>query len=198
MRSSDEAAVEELLSVRHWLSHDSSYVHRDRWIKLRADECETPEGVDVSPYYVLELPDWVHVVAFDERGRLLVTSQYRRGLDRVCIELPGGVLEPDEPPRAGAARELLEETGCSGGEWVALPTMSPNPATHANLVHGFLVTNVRRTHEPQAVGPERVQSRFLELASVLELIDRGAFPQAMHVCTLMLALRRLKRFAGGP
>jgi 8-oxo-dGTP pyrophosphatase MutT (NUDIX family) len=42
---------------------------------------------------------------------LLVFNRFRQGW-----ELPGGLIEPGESPRQGAARELLEESGQTPGE----------------------------------------------------------------------------------
>ena len=48
-----------------------------------------------------------HVLFRDEAGRiLLVETTYKDDW-----ELPGGVVEPNEPPRVGAEREVLEELG---------------------------------------------------------------------------------------
>jgi 16S rRNA processing protein RimM len=46
-----------------WRVTASRQVHKDRWISLRADDCVTDEGAVVAPFYVLEYPDWVDVVA---------------------------------------------------------------------------------------------------------------------------------------
>jgi len=57
----------------------------------------------------------IRVVAavIEHEGRLLI-CQRRRG-DRFGLkwEFPGGKLRPGETPRAGLARELREELGCS-------------------------------------------------------------------------------------
>lgn len=45
--------------VKPWKRKSSQYVLRDRWVSVRADDCVTAEGVEISPYYVLEYPDWV-------------------------------------------------------------------------------------------------------------------------------------------
>lgn len=87
------------------------YVLRDRWISVHADDCVTAEGVEISPYYVLEYPDWVNVVALDEYDHVLLIRQYRHGLGRISLELPCGGAEPGESTLDAARRELLEETG---------------------------------------------------------------------------------------
>jgi hypothetical protein len=37
-----------------WEILSSRYVVNDRWLTLRADDCRTPAGQNISPYYVLE------------------------------------------------------------------------------------------------------------------------------------------------
>lgn len=53
----------------------------------------------------------VTLVPVDDQGRLLFVSQYRLGAGAALLELPAGVLEPDEDALEGAGRELREETG---------------------------------------------------------------------------------------
>lgn len=55
--------------MRPWKIKRSDYLLRDKWLNLRADRCETPEGHIVEPYYVIETRDWVHVAAFDPMDR---------------------------------------------------------------------------------------------------------------------------------
>src|SRR4051794_32365072 len=59
-----------------WTVKNSRDVIRDRWVKLRADDCVTAEGVEIAPYYVLEYPDWVHVVALDDEDHIILVEQY--------------------------------------------------------------------------------------------------------------------------
>ena len=55
------------------------------------------------------------VVALTRRGRWLVLRRPSSGLLGGLWEFPGGKLRPDEPPIAGARRELREETGLTAG-----------------------------------------------------------------------------------
>ncbi|MGW1469125.1 NUDIX hydrolase [Streptomyces sp. NPDC002308] len=60
---------------------------------------------------------------------LLVHDRYRKSW-----ELPGGMIEPEETPRAAALRELLEETG----------QIPDGPVRFVGLAH-FLLGPERRT-----------------------------------------------------
>lgn len=178
-----------------WKVINSRYVVRDRWMTLRADHCEMASGVTLNPYYVQELPDWVHIVAFDDQDRLLVVRQYRHGAGLISTELPCGSVEPGETPAHAATRELMEETGCTSQTLTPLPVLSPNPACYSNKVHAFVATGTRRTQEQHLDETEEIEFEFLTLDRVLALIEDGLFPQALHIASLFLALRKTKKFA---
>jgi len=46
-----------------WKLVKSAYVLQDRWLSLRAETCQLPNGPTVAPYDVLEYPPWVNGVA---------------------------------------------------------------------------------------------------------------------------------------
>lgn len=82
----------------------------DAWIySLLADDT-TSDPVTFSSVMDTVLPTHRvigHVILGDGGGRiLLVETTYKPDW-----ELPGGVIEPNEPPRIGAERELAEELG---------------------------------------------------------------------------------------
>ena len=155
---------------------------------MRADTCETPGGVSVAPYYVLEYPDWVHLVALDSERRLVIVRQYRQGIGRVLAELPGGGMEPsDVSPLETARRELLEETGCAANEFIDLGPLAPNPATHNNRVHTFLALNAHPVAAPKLDLTEDIAVDFVTWDEVLALVRSGEFAHALHVASLFLA-----------
>jgi ADP-ribose pyrophosphatase len=46
-------------------------------------------------------------------GSLLMIENYRREVDKVLLDLPGGLIEENEQPHETARKQLLEETGYS-------------------------------------------------------------------------------------
>jgi ADP-ribose pyrophosphatase len=181
--------------MKHWKTKSSKYLHKDNWISLRADECELPDGRVVVPFYVLEEKEWVHVLAINDVGEILLTRQYRHGAKVVCSELPCGAAEAGETPLEAAKRELREETGYCAATWTSVAALFANPARQSNRIHCFVARNLK------LVGPQRLDKTeeiAVEFASQMEVrrrIATGEFSQALHVSSFFLGLELLKKEA---
>jgi ADP-ribose pyrophosphatase YjhB (NUDIX family) len=173
-----------------WRVAGSRLIHADRWIRLRADHCITPEGAVLDPYYVLEYRDWVHVVAITEDDCLVVNHQYRHGAGCVHLELPGGVTDAEDAgPLEAAAREFRHIT-----------SLSPNSATHTNRIHIVLALGAYAVGAQSLDAGEEIAVELLPLSEIPALVSSGAFLQAAHVASLMVALQAIGRvqFHVGP
>jgi len=175
-----------------WTTLESRTIIRDRWINLRADRCQMPNGHIVEPFYVLQYPEWLNAVALTEAGEVILTKQYRHGLGQVILELPSGTLDPeDDSPAAAMARELLEETGYVFTEMIPLATVSANPVNNTNLVHCFLARGGRKVAEPSLDDTEEISVELVSLAEFRRLLDSNALVQAVHVTAAYYALQKL-------
>ena len=120
----------------------------------RASEVTGREG----EFYVLEAPDWINVVALTEDGEIVLVEQYRHGTRHNTLEIPGGMVDPeDESPLAAARRELLEETGYASEMWEEIGVVEPNPAILSNRCFTYLATGARRIADPTPDGHEEIR-----------------------------------------
>ena len=173
-------------NLQPWTIDSSEYVVNDRYLKLRADSCTTPEGGKVNKYYVLELSDWINCIAIDENDNAIMLRHYRHGLQKYLLEFVGGGIETtDASPEAAARRELEEEAGYTGGTLYHVGTGYPNPANHTNKVHTFL-----------AVGGKIDRTQMLEVGETItvekipleKVISQMTTPNAVYPSLYIAAL----------
>jgi 8-oxo-dGTP pyrophosphatase MutT (NUDIX family) len=176
--------------MRKWKTLNSQMILSDQWMRLRADTCELPNGKVISPYYVIEDFDWVHIVAFSSHGHILTVQQYRYAGKETLIELPAGICEPSEDPEAAARRELQEETGIIAHSWTHLGTLWANPARQTNKVHIFLAQDLEETGSQKLDESEDIIWGFRSVDDIKRSIKNGGFGQSMHVASFYLGVEQ--------
>jgi 8-oxo-dGTP pyrophosphatase MutT (NUDIX family) len=172
-----------------WQILKSEHLVKDKWISLRADTCKMPNGRIVTPYYVYEYPTWVNVVAITKQKEVVLVQQYRHGYQKTLLELPSGGMElTDKSPSEAIKRELIEETGYTGAEFIHTCTISANPANHNNLTHCFLALDVELTEDILLDETEQIKVVLKPLKEVITSLINNDFLQSLHVSSLFHAL----------
>jgi 8-oxo-dGTP pyrophosphatase MutT (NUDIX family) len=161
---------------------------------VRIDTCELPNGQTIEPI-ILEFGDWACVFALTKQQEVLLIRLYRRGVDKIIWEIPGGMIDPGETPLKAASRELLEETGYGGGSIVEMAAISPNPDNHTNKMHYFLACDVEKVGPQHSDDLDRIEVHPTPLDEVIRMAQNGELLQSMHICALFFALSRLNRIA---
>lgn len=100
--------------------------HTDELIfaRLAEDTVQGPIGFSAIANSLMPRKRLIaHLVIRDERGRILLCET----TFKTDWELPGGIVEAGEPPRAGAVREIMEELGVhwEPGRLLAVDWMPP-------------------------------------------------------------------------
>ena len=167
-----------------WKTLSSEYLIKRPWLTARRDKVQLPDGRILDEYYVLEYPTWVNVIAITKEGDMVLVRQYRHALGRTNFELVAGVLEKGEDPLVAAQRELLEETGYSGGEWKELMQLSANSSTMTNLRHCFLAEGVEKTALQNLDASEDLEVYVFSQEEVRQKLQQGDFVQALMVAPL--------------
>ncbi len=129
------------------------------------------------------------VVAVDQHDRLTLVRQHRVPVDARLLELPAGFVDAEETPLAAARRELIEETGLHGGDWLEVATFYTSAGFTDERVHLFLATGLE-PGEAKPDGDEELEVVRVSLADVPGLIDECE--DAKTLVGLML----LARFRG--
>jgi 8-oxo-dGTP pyrophosphatase MutT (NUDIX family) len=181
--------------LKPWTVTSSREVIRDRWVKLRSDDCMTAEGVEVAPYYVLEYPDWVQIVAIDDEDHLILVRQYRHGFGGISLEVPAGTVDKEDlSPLATAARELEEETGYVAEHWRYFGKHSPNPATHTNFCHTVLAQGLSLSGKTLNDPTEQIQVVRVPVQEAFRLAADGTIVNAPQIASLAIALSAIGKW----
>ncbi|KAF2634612.1 hypothetical protein P280DRAFT_523912 [Massarina eburnea CBS 473.64] len=127
-----------------------------------------PKGSDI---------DGVGVVAIlqnsskpNEPLRILLQKQWRPPVNATVIEVPAGLIDPQETPEVCAVRELKEETGyigeVVGDDFGVSPVMFNDPGfcnTNLRMVHVTVDLSLEENQNPQ---PSLEDNEFIETFSV--------------------------------
>lgn len=164
-----------------WPLERSEQVGDYRHFRVRRDWCRSPGAADPHDFYVLDMPDWVQVVAVTTDDRLVLVEQFRPGSRRVTLEFPAGLVDPGEDAVAAGVRELEEETGYRGGEAVVIGDLDPNPALQNNRLYVVLIEGCRATGERDPDPAEEIRVREASLDDVASLIHAARFDTAFGI-----------------
>ncbi len=176
--------MKQVTDPMKWTVEKSEYLFERPWLTVRRDRVRLPDGRVNPEFYVLEYPDWVNVIAITGEGKFVLVRQYRHGLGETRYELCAGVAEKGETPEAAARRELLEETGYSGGTWELLTVISGNASTTNNLTYCFVARGVEKTSSQHLDATEDLQVVELSEDEVFELLNADEFKQSLMAAPL--------------
>ena len=175
-----------------WERLGSERLFETPYFALRSDRLRLPGGAIKDPYYVIERPDAAIIFPLTREGEVVLVRQYRPPLERMELGLPAGLVEEGEKPESAARRELIEETGYSGGEWEPLGSLASSPSLKDNWAYLFLARGVEETSAPDPDEHELVEVIKVPVEELPDLVLTGEIVSSSGVAAVMLALQRLK------
>jgi 8-oxo-dGTP pyrophosphatase MutT (NUDIX family) len=172
----------------------STEIFKFNFFRFRCDELELPDKRVQPRYYVMEFTDWVNVVALTTDRRLVLVNQYRHAVEEICLEIPGGSINPGsgETPEEAARRELIEETGYVPQEMKLLGSQEPNPALQNNRMWTFLALGCEKKKEQELDAYEDIEVLIKTREETLNLVKEGKIKHSLVLAGLFLGLDYLK------
>jgi ADP-ribose pyrophosphatase len=188
-----DAAPRDAAGPEPWARLESARLADYEIFAVRRVRSRSPRNGRAFDFHLIDVADWVNVVAFTDDGRVILVEQYRHGAGRVTLEFPSGVVEADEPPATAARRELEEETGYTAGAVEVLAELDPNPALQGNRLH---VVRAEGCAPGGGGSPDESEDLRVRLASpgeVDDLIRHGGIRHAHAVAAWSVVSSRSGR-----
>ena len=126
-----------------------------RFVKVFNDVVKLPAGNVLDDYTVVSLKTGAIIVATDTEGNLITFYEYKHGIRRVVLTLPGGGVEDGQSPLETASKELLEETGYYSDELELVKVLHEYPS---KLDHSIYVVRAKNARKIQDVEHELTES----------------------------------------
>lgn len=162
-----------------------------RIIHVHVDDIELSNG---KPGYreVVEHPGGVCIAALTKDGELLFGKQFRYPFKEVCLELPAGKLEKGEDPFVAAQRELKEETGCTGKDWVSMGNMYPTPGICSEIDRLYFCYVDKESDGLDLDEDEFIEPLRIPLEKAVRMAMNGELPDAKTQLMVLKVARYLK------
>ncbi len=165
-------------------------IFKGRIVNLKVHDVDLPNGQQ-SKREIIYHQGAVAIVALDEAYNVLLVKQFRLAAGQVTLEIPAGLLEPDEDPLAAVGRELQEETGYRPLNLQSLGGVYVAPGYTTEYIHLYYATAYE--YAPlQQDDDEFVESVKMPMTQALQLIETGEIIEAKTIVALLRVARYLQ------
>ena len=168
--------------IKNWDKVSSKFLIKNKIFKLREDRVISPKKESEHPVWVIDTPDWVNIIPITESNEVILINQHRFGTEKLCLEVPGGMVDEGEKPVDAAIRELSEETGYTSSKVIEIGRVEPNPALMSNHTYSYLALDASQTEEQKLDGMEDIEILKKPIDEIPLLIEQGDIEHALVIC----------------
>jgi len=168
--------------IKPWTVQQSTVVYAKKWMQIKEEICQLPDGQIINPYFVIEVPDFCNVVMVTAQDEIVMVEQYRHAAGIISLELPGGMIEPGEDPMLAAKREMEEETGYQS---------NPNPPLENNRAHFYLATQLTLTGNTSFDQYEDIKLVLVNKHDFMNKLLQNSFTHGAQVGAMFAAAVKL-------
>jgi len=121
-------------------------VFENKHFSVYEEDLILPNGKEVRWTFLKNFKT-VGVVAFTPEGKLLMVKQYRPALKQKIIEIPAGLVDPNEDIEKAAIRELEEETGYKAKKMTKVCEYFRSPGISSSKMYIYHAENLIKTKQ---------------------------------------------------
>jgi len=169
------------MKARRWKLIETEIVYQTPIFDLHRRHSGHPHR-GKRDFYVLDAPHWINIIPLTRDDDVVMIKQFRHGIRDFTLEIPGGMVDPeDETPKHAARREMIEETGYDSRRVSYLGRVHPNPAIEENYCYTFLARDVRIVGKPESKGAEETDVTLVPLRTIPKLIASEKITHALVI-----------------
>ncbi len=182
--------------MKKWKKLDEKLLIKTPIFEFKSFKLLHGEKHTTHEFYIIDSKDWVNVIPITADNEIILIKQYRAGSDEVTLEVPGGIMEPDEhDPVITARRELEEETGYIAENYRKIGEVYPNPAFITNKCYYVVAEDVELKGHINFDPSEYIETLKVPMEKIPELIKNGEITHAITLdAFLYLHLSGIKGF----
>ena len=178
--------VQTLDNSQIWFIEKSEPGPDLKLFEARFDFIKNPRNGITEKKVILSGGNAVNVIALTSANEIVLVKQYRFGTASYTLELPGGLVDPDESLVKAAERELEEETGYTCGEkLIPLGKIGQNPVFMDSYVHHILALDVKLTKQQRLDAGENIEVILMPLEELKFRWQKGEIEHPHSVNALL-------------
>ena len=140
---------------------------------------------------VIEHPGAAAMLAFDEKGKVLLVKQHRFPHGYI-LEIPAGTLEKGEKPIDCAYREIIEETGYEAKKMTKLISYFPSVGYNKEEIHIFVASGTKKKFELKLDNDEFITVVKMDIKKLIGMIKAGKIIDSKTICAVMIYAAKKK------
>ena len=140
---------------------------------------------------LIELPGAAAMLAFDEKGKVLLVKQHRFPHGYI-LEIPAGTLEKGEKPIDCAYREIIEETGYKAKKMTKLVSYFPSVGYNKEEIHVFVASGTKKEFELKLDNDEFITVVKMDIKKLIGMIKAGKIIDSKTICAVMIYAAKKK------
>lgn len=123
-----------------------------------------------------------------EGDSCVLLRQFRFAIGEYLCEVPAGTMDPGESPLQTAQRELIEETGLTGREFIPRGYIYTTPGFTTEKIHLFEVRGLSPSSEYEKDEDEEIEVVRVPVPEVLAMVRDGRIRDAKTIALVCRCL----------
>lgn len=165
----------------NWVQTSKNLVFKNFLFDIYRVGFRSPRSEKEGQFDVLESKDWVNIIPVTSNGNVIMVKQFRCGSSEVTLEFPAGAIKTGETPLDVAKRELEEETGSLGHNFIELGKCRPNPAFLTNTCWHFLAEKVEIKKMQNLDEYEEIELAEFSITQIDQMIKEGSINHSLSI-----------------